>query len=67
MSEGRPAAGERGRAITTLSPSGKVLVDGIEYNARLKSGFAESGDEVVVIGVDAFSLVVGKVDPSVTK
>jgi len=59
--------GERGQAITTLSPSGKVLLGGVEYNARLNSGFAESGDEVVVVGFDAFSLIVGKVDSSATK
>ena len=60
MTEEQPASGERGRAITPMLPSGKVLIDGVEYNARFKSGFADPGDEVIVIGLDAFGLIVGK-------
>ena len=56
----QPAIGERGRAITPMFPSGKVLIDDVEYSARYKSGFAESGDEVIVVGSDAFGLIVGK-------
>ena len=36
------------------------MIDGVEYSARCKSGFAESGDEVIVVGSDAFGLIVGK-------
>ena len=61
MSEEQPATGARGRAITTMMPSGKVLIDGIEYSARLKSGSADSGDEVVVVG-HGFGLIVDKPD-----
>ncbi len=60
MTDGQPPTGGRGRAITPMYPSGKVLIDGVEYNARYKSGFAESGDEVIVVGSDAFGLIVGK-------
>ncbi len=61
MNEEQPAPiGARGRAITPMMPGGTVLIDGIEYSARFKSGFAESGDEVVVVGLDAFDLIVGK-------
>ena len=56
----QPTIGERGRAITSMFPSGKVLIDDVEYSARFKSGFAESGDEVIVVGSDAFGLIVGK-------
>ena len=56
----QPTNGERGRAITSMFPSGKVMIDGVEYSARFKSGFAESGDEVIVVGSDAFGLIVGK-------
>ena len=56
----QPTIGERGRAITSMFPSGKVLIDDVEYSARYKSGFAESGDEVIVVGSDAFGLIVGK-------
>ena len=58
MSDEQPAIGTRGRAITRMYPSGKVLIDGVEYRARLKSGFAESGDEVVVVGSHSFGLTV---------
>ncbi len=56
----QPTTGARGRAIT---PSGKVLIDGIEYSARFKSDFANSGDEVIVVGLDAFGLIVDKPEP----
>ncbi len=63
MNEEQPATGARGRAITPMTSSGKVLIDGIEYSARFKSGFANSGDEVVVVGLDAFGLIVDKPEP----
>ena len=63
MSEEQPATGTLGHAITPMTPSGKVSVDGVEYSARFKSGYAESGDEVVVVGVDAFGLIVAVPDP----
>ena len=63
MTEGQPTGGERGRAITPMFPSGKVLIDGVEYSARCKSGFADSGDEVIVVGLDAFGLIVDKPEP----
>ena len=46
-----------------MLPSGKVLIDGFENNARFKSGYADAGDEVIVIGLDAFGLIVGKPPP----
>ncbi len=61
MTEEQPTTGARGRAITPMMPSGKVLIDGIEYSARLKSGSADSGDEVVVVG-HGFGLIVEKPD-----
>ena len=63
MSEEQPATGALGRAITPMMPSGKVLIDGVEYSARFKSGFADSGDEVIVVGLDAFGLIVDKPEP----
>ncbi len=62
-SEEKPATGTRGRAITAMLPSGKVLIEGVEYGARLKSGYADSGDEVIVVGLDAFGLIVDKPEP----
>ncbi len=60
MTEVQPTSGERGRAITPMLPSGKVLIDGVEYSARLKSGSGNPGDEVMVVGLDAFGLIVEK-------
>ncbi len=60
ITDEQPTTGERGRAITPMYPSGKVLIDGAEYSARFKSGFADSGDEVIVVGLDAFGLIVDK-------
>ncbi len=62
MNAEKPTAGEHGRAITPMSPCGKVLIDGVEYSARLKSDSADSGDEVVVVGLDAFGFIVEKRD-----
>ncbi len=62
MNEEQPTTGARGRAIIPMSPSGKVLIDDVPYSARFKSGFADSGDEVVVVGLDAFGLIVEKPD-----
>ena len=61
MNEEHPAPGARGRAITPMMPSGKVLIDDIEYSATFRSGSAESGDEVVVVG-HGFGLIVEKPD-----
>ncbi len=63
MADEPPTTGEHGRAITPMYPSGKVSIDGVEYSARFKSGFADSGDEVIVIGLDAFGLIVEKPEP----
>ena len=63
MADEPPTTGERGRAITPMYPSGKVLIDGVKYSARFKSGFADSGDEVIVIGLDVFGLIVDNPEP----
>ena len=60
VTDGQPPMGGRGQAITPMYPSGKVLIDGVEYNARFEKGFANSGDEVIVVGLEAFGLIVGK-------
>ncbi len=62
MADEQPTTGERGRAITPMYPSGKVLIEGTEYGARLKSGWADAGEEVLVVGLDAFGLIVAVPD-----
>ncbi len=42
MTDEQPTIGKRGWAISSMFPSRKVLIDGIEYSARFKAGFAES-------------------------
>ena len=59
-SEEKPATGTLGRAITPMLPSGKVLIDGDEYNARVQQGWVDKDEDVVVVGFDTFGLIVGK-------
>ena len=60
MTEQQAKPGARGRTLTTLLPSGKVLIDGVEYNARVQGGWADKDVEIVVVGLDAFGLIVDK-------
>jgi membrane-bound ClpP family serine protease len=45
-------------ALTTLSPSGYVLIDGQRYEAFCRSGHAVKGSTLRVVGVDTFRLIV---------
>ncbi len=45
-------------ALTTLAPSGYVLVEGRRYEAFCRSGHAEKGTPLRVIGMDNFRLIV---------
>ncbi len=60
MTEEHANPGARGRTLTTLLPSGKVLIDGVEYNARVQRGWVDKDEDVVVVGLDAFGLIVDK-------
>ena len=60
MTEEQAKPGARGRALTTLLPSGKVSIDGVQYNARIQGGWIDKDEDVVVVGVDAFGLIVAK-------
>ena len=60
MTEEQAKPGARGRTLTTLLPSGKVLIDGVEYNARVQGGWADKDEDVVVVALDAFGLIVAK-------
>ncbi len=63
MTEEQPQSGARGRALTPMVPSGKVLIDGVEYQARHRGGWADPDEEIVVVGLDAFGLIVDKPEP----
>ena len=62
MKEEHPTIGTRGRAITPMMPSGKVLIDGNEYSGTFRSGYANPDDEVIVVGLNVFGLIVDKPD-----
>ncbi len=48
------------KALTTLAPSGYVLVDGRRYEAFCRSGHAVKGASLRVIGMDNFRLIVSQ-------
>lgn len=55
--------GQRAQAITPLSPSGYILVDGQRYEAFCQAGYVESGTSLQVIGADNFRLIVSTSQP----
>ncbi len=50
--------GKHAEAITLLSPSGYILVDGRRYEAFCQSGQAPAGSALEIIGADNFRLIV---------
>ena len=52
--------GRVAEAQTVLDPKGMVLVEGERWKARLDSGEAELGEEVIVTKVEGLKLVVTK-------
>ncbi len=63
MTENQPESGALGRTLTAMGPSGKVLIDGVESQARFRGGWADPGEEIVVVGCDAFGFIVDKPEP----
>lgn len=53
--------GKRGEALTTLAPSGKVLIEGKTYEARSIAGMIDRGTRVEAINVGNFHIQVKKV------
>lgn len=52
--------GKPAQALTTLAPSGYVLVEGRRYEAFCQAGHVPKGTELKVIGLDNFRLIVAK-------
>jgi membrane-bound ClpP family serine protease len=52
--------GRNASALTTLAPSGYVLVEGQRYEAFCQSGHAPLGAMLRVVGVDNFRLIVSQ-------
>lgn len=51
-----------GETLSVMAPSGKVLIAGRSYDALSQSGMLERGEPVVVIGQDAFRLLVRRAE-----
>lgn len=52
--------GHECEAVTVLSPTGIVLLDGKKHEAFCRDGYAPSGTRLVVRGSDNFRLIVSK-------
>jgi membrane-bound ClpP family serine protease len=52
--------GKAAEALTTLAPSGYVLVEGRRYEAFSQSGHVARGEQLLVAGLDNFRLIVTK-------
>ena len=61
--EARALIGESAEALTMLSPSGYVRVDGRRYEAFCQSGQVPVGAALEVIGADNFRLIVSPTQP----
>ncbi len=55
------AVGREGLAVTALSPSGYVLVDGQRLEAYSRSGFVDKGEKVRVDSIETFKVTVSKI------
>jgi len=58
--EPEQVVGREAEAETTLAPGGYVRVDGRRYEAFCRSGHAEAGERLKVVGLDNFRLIVSK-------
>jgi len=56
--------GKTGTAYTVLRPSGKVLIDGVLYDAYTRGDYVEKNDKIKVINEEGTSLKVRKIEES---
>jgi len=56
--------GKNGQVTTTLTPSGRIEVDGKEYEAFSEDGLIKKGEAVTVVGRDNFRILVKKLKTS---
>jgi membrane-bound serine protease (ClpP class) len=54
--------GKTGIAYTRMTPSGRIMIDDIMYDAQARDGFIEKGDTVQVIDHSTFALRVKKLE-----
>jgi membrane-bound ClpP family serine protease len=62
--EARELIGKSAEALTMLSPSGYIRIDGKRYEAFCQSGQVPAGAPLEVIGVDNFRLIVSPSKPN---
>lgn len=62
--EARDLIGKSAEALTMLSPSGYILVEGKRYEAFCQTGQAPAGAALEVIGADNFRLIVSQTKPN---
>ena len=62
--EARQLVGKTAEAITRLSPTGYVRIDGQRYEAFSQSGQIDPGTPLQVVGSDNFRLIVSAIHPS---
>ena len=60
VAQSSDVVGHVGEALTTLAPSGFVLIAGKRYEAASQSGLIEQGASVKVTGLNNFQLIVSK-------
>lgn len=58
--ESKDLIGKSAKALTMLSPSGYILIDGKRYEAFCQSGQVSAGAALDVIGADNFRLIVSE-------
>ena len=58
----KPMAGKTGTAYTVLRPSGKVLIEGVLYDAYTRGDYIDKNDKVKVLSDEGTSLKVKKID-----
>ncbi len=56
--EERVAVGSRGYTLSRLSPMGRVEIQGVVYEAKLRSGYADPKTEIEVVGYENDHLIV---------
>jgi membrane-bound ClpP family serine protease len=62
--EARDLIGKSAKALTMLSPSGYILIDGKRYEAFCQAGQVPAGTELKVTGADNFRLIVSETKPN---
>lgn len=62
--DARELIGKTAEALTMLSPSGYVRIDGKRYEAFCQSGQLDAGTELRVVGSDNFRLIVAPIRSS---